>query len=351
MLKNWKEFFIPILAIFLALILAGIFIILSGKNPLTAYKALYLGSFGNIYSLSETLLKTIPLILTGLSVAFAFRGGLFNIGGEGQFLIGGFTAGFVGFTFSLPSFIHIPLALLAGFLAASLYAALAGYLKARLGVHEVINTIMLNWIALYLVTYLVNNPFKDLSGMGSPLIKESALLPALIPQSRLHIGLLIVLILTFIVWYILKYTPWGYEVKALGFSPKAAEYGKINLVKNIVLILAFSGGLAGIAGSMEYLGVLGRIPSTLWFSGYGFDGIAVALVGKNNPAGVVLSSLLFGALRTGGNIMQRDAQISKDIVGIIQALVIILVVAPEIIRTILPFLKRKSENICLINNP
>lgn len=330
-------------SIVLALLIGAVVILLGKNNPILAYEALLTGSLGSKPAVAETLLRATPLILTGLAVSFAFKGGLFNIGGEGQFLIGGLLASIAAFSIKgLPAILHLPLVLAAGIAGGALYGAIPGWLKAKLGVHEVINTIMLNWIALYFVMFLVNNPLKDPSGLGTPSPLPSANIPILISNTRLHIGLFFALIAALCIWFILSRTVFGYEVKGIGYSPLAAEYGNIPVGKRIVSIMAISGALAGLAGAMEYVGVIGRIPSTLWFSGYGFEGIAVALVGKNNPFGIILAALLFGALGTGGTHMQLVANISKEITGIIQALVILLVVAPDLIKEILPFLKGKG---------
>lgn len=339
---QWKPLVITIYSITLALIVGAVIILVGKHNPLEAYQALLKGALGSKTAATETLLRATPLILTGLAVGFAFKGGLFNIGGEGQFLIGGLLASIAAFSIkNIPPFIHLPLVLFAGALGGALYGAIPGCLKAKLGVHEVINTIMLNWVALYLVMFLVNNPFKDPSGLGTPAPLASATIPTLISGSRLHIGLILAIITALFIWFILSRTVFGYEIKGMGHSLPAAEYGGITIGNRIVLTMAIAGSMAGLAGSMEYIAVLGRIPSTLWFSGYGFEGIAVALVGKNHPLGIILSALLFGALGTGGTQMQLTANISKEITGIIQALVILFVVAPDIIKHFFPFLKER----------
>lgn len=343
---RFHGFIITICSIILALIFGAVIIVVSKHNPLDAYEALFNGSFGSLNAITETLRRATPLILTGLAVSFAFKGGLFNIGGEGQFIIGGLCASVVAFGIKgLPSIVHIPMILVAAIIGGGVYGAIPGWLKAKLGVHEVINTIMLNWIALYIVSFLVNNPLKDPSGLGTPLALPSASFPILVPDSRLHIGLLIAVISAIIIWFVLAKTTFGYETKGIGFSGMAAEYGGIPIGKRIVQIMAISGAMAGLAGAMEYVGVLGRIESTLWFSGYGFQGIAVSLVGKNDPFGVILSSILFGALGAGGHKMELVTDISKEITLIIQALVILFVVAPDIVKGVIPIFKKNSFNL------
>ncbi|HXE73278.1 MAG TPA: ABC transporter permease [Candidatus Nitrosotenuis sp.] len=342
-MRRWADLLVPpLVAIAVALLLGALVIWLVGKDPLEAYRALFLGSVGSKRRLAETLLKAVPLILTGLSVALAFHAGLFNIGGEGQFLVGGMAGAIVGFSLGLPPALHIPLTLLGGLLGGAVYGFIPAWLKVRFGVHEVINTIMLNWIALLVVQWMVSKggPFHDAeSGTGSPEIAASAQLPILLEGTRLHYGLFLSLAVALLVAYILRRTTTGYELKAVGFSPLAAEYGGISLRRNVLLAMSLAGAFAGVAGAMQYMGLENRVPVTLDFSGYGFDGIAVALVGRNDPFGVILAALLFAALRTGGQTMQLEADISKDLVSLVQAIVILFMVAPEVFRFLLPRLR------------
>ena len=334
------EICIPVIAVILALIVGSIFIALSGKGIFNSYSALLIGAFGSKASLAETLVKTVPLIFCGLSVAFAFRCGVFNIGAEGQLLIAGVAVACVGYAIKLPAIIHIPLCFLVAIIAGGLWGGLAGYLKARFGAHEVITTIMLNFIALKFTEFLVNGPLREPSGVSpkTPHILESAELLRII--GRLNISIFIALIVTGIIYYLLNRTTAGYEVRAVGFNPLAAEYGGINVAKNVVLAMFISGALAGLAGCCEVLGVFRYFMPDI-SSDYGFQGIAVALLARNHPIGVLLSALLFGSLSNGATKMQVIAKTPKQIASIIQELVIMFVAADMLVRYFLP--KKKKE--------
>jgi ABC-type uncharacterized transport system permease subunit len=309
----------------------------------TAYGALFQGALGSPYAISESLVASTPYIFAGLAVALGFRGGLFNIGAEGQIFIGALAAVWVGYSFTgLPWFVHLPLALLAGALGGGLWGAIPGYLKARTGAHEVVTTIMMNYIAFRLSDWLLNGFMKRLDpatgkpGFApiSPFILPSAELPQFFPSPiRFHGGFFLALIFAFLVWYLLFKTTLGFDIRTVGANPNAARYAGMNITFLLVAIMAMSGALAGLAGTMPVLGVdhwLGQGFS----SGYGFDSIALALLGNSHPFGVVLAAILFGTLRNGATRMQSLAGIPIDIISIIQALVIIFIAAPALIRWI-----------------
>ncbi|MFZ5827392.1 MAG: ABC transporter permease [Bacillota bacterium] len=325
---------IPLLATVLGLVVGTIFILVAGKDPILAYQAFARAVAGSPRGFGETLVSTIPLIFTGLAVSLAFRSGLFNIGVEGQYLVAQIATVVVGYTVSAPGYIHPALAILAGALAGALWATIAGLLKAYRGVHEVINSIMLNYVGLYLCNYLLNAYLRAGSGQASthPVAKTAELAQGLIEGSRLHTGLYIALLAALVVWVILWKTPAGYEIRAVGLSPGAAEYAGISVARNIVLAMALSGALAGMAGAVQTLGVNRRFFETTAFVGYGFDGIAVALVGRTHPVGVVLAALLFGALDRGGPLMQATAGVPKAVIWIVQGTVIFFVAAEGIWR-------------------
>lgn len=323
--KRWTIILSPLLALTFGLLVGAIFLIFTGKNPFQVYLLIFQGSLGSKYFISETLIKATPLILAGLGLAIGFKGGLFNIGAEGQLLVGALIAALVGFKVThLPSFLHIILALGAAGLGGALWAALAGWLKAKRGVHEVISTIMLNYIAIYITNYLVREPFKSGYLPKTPLILSTAKLPLLLPDTRLSIGIILALGLAYLMYRLLEQTVFGYELKAVGFNPQAAEYAGINQVRMIILTMGLSGTLAGLAGGVEILGLHHRFYGQ-FSPGYGFDSIAVALLGKNNPLGVVFAALLFAVMRTGAMYMQRIAQVSTDIVLILQAAIIFFI--------------------------
>jgi ABC-type uncharacterized transport system permease subunit len=331
-----RQLLLPVGAILLALLVGAVFILISGRNPILAYRALVLGAFGDLFSIGETLENTTPLILTGLAFAFAFRARLFNIGIEGQFLIGALATTWAGANLALPPVIHLIVALLAGAIAGALWAGIAGVLKATRGVHEVISTIMLNFIALFLIDYLVTGPMQEPSPEAFPQtaqVLETAQLVKIMPPSRLSAGIIIALLAAALIWWLLWKTTVGYEIRAVGLNPSAAEYAGIKVNYNIVLAMLISGALAGLGGGIIITGLFLRY--TQGFSpGYGFTAIAVSLVGANNPPGVVLAAFLFGAMAQGARGMQALAEVPQVTVLIIQALVIFFVAAPQIVRTV-----------------
>lgn len=337
------SFLVQILAILTAMIVGGVIIALVGGNPFAAYIGLAQGAFGSAKAWSETAVWASPYIFAGLAVALAFKGGLFNIGAEGQLALGAVTAALVGyaipdwFGISLSPFIHIPLAIGVGVLTGALWAAIPGALKAYTGGHEVINTIMMNYIALNMVSYLLNGPMKDRSPGNviarTPEIAESARLQPIFEGLRVHWGFVLALLVAFIVWWLLWKTTLGFEIRTVGSNPDAAQYAGINVKRTIILTMALSGALAGMAGAIEVTGLNYR--HELGFSiGYGFDAIAIALLGKTHPAGVVLGSILFAGMRNGATRMQFLTQIPVDIISVIQALILLFVAADAIIRYI-----------------
>jgi simple sugar transport system permease protein len=329
-----RGLFLPVGAIIMAFLIGAIFILAIGKNPIAAYFALFQGAFGGVYAIGETLEATTPLIFTGLAVAFAFRAKMFNIGAEGQFLIGALAATWVGINVSLPGPIHIVVTLLAGFIVGGLWGGFAGFLKAVRGVNEVISTIMLNFIAMFFIDYMVTGPMKEESALNIPQtakVLETAQLAKILPPSRLSAGILIALLAAAVVWWLLWKTTTGYEVRATGLNPFAAEYGGIRPHFNMFFSMLISGGLAGLGGAIIISGLFLRYQQG-FAPGYGFTAIAVSLVGMNNPPGVVLSALLFATLSTGARGMQNVAGVPQDTVLIIQALVIFFVAAPQIVQ-------------------
>jgi ABC-type uncharacterized transport system permease subunit len=346
---------VPLLAIFTALVVGGIIILLAGGNPIQAYVGLFQGAFGSPKALSETAVWATPYILAGLAVALAFKGGLFNIGAEGQLALGAVAAAWVGYALpgilgiTIPAFIHVPLAIGMGVLFGAIWAAIPGALKAYTGAHEVINTIMMNYIALNTVSFLLNGPMKDKDPNNviarTPEIALTARVPAIFPDLRVNWGFILALFCAWLVWYVLWKTTLGFEIRTVGANPDAAKYAGMNVKKLIILTMAFSGGLAGLAGAIEVVGLNYR--HELGFSiGYGFDAIAIALLGKSHPLGVVLAAILFGGMRNGATRMQFLTQIPVDIISIIQALILLFVAADEIIRYIYR-IKQKEERLVL----
>jgi len=341
---------LPILAVAIALLIGGVIMLLTGvRLPAigAAYAARFGGSLGSVNAVSETLTAAAPLILAGLGVALAFRAGLFNIGAEGQLLLGGLAAVVVGFSFGgLPWFIHLPLALIVGALVGAGWAAIAGWLKAATGAHEVITTIMLNFIAFRLSDYLLRNPPIQRVGRSDPISKTvlpSAQLPPILSwidpnlDLRLHAGIILAILAVAFVYWLLFRTTIGFEFRAAGLNPDAARYAGMRSGVIVVVVMALSGALCGLAGANQVLGVLGRA-SPNFSAGIGFDAIAVALLGRSHPLGVAFAGLLFGALDAGGRQMQVDAGVSLDLISVVQALVIIFIAAPLLMRRLVPWL-------------
>jgi general nucleoside transport system permease protein len=347
---------IPLLALITALIVGAIIIAVTDIDTLRvwgddaseafrltitgigkAYKALFVGSLGSVRALTETLFAATPLIFAGLAVAVGFQAGLFNIGVNGQMHIGGMAALWVGFSVALPTIIHIPLALLAAVIAGALWGAIAGFLKARTGAHEVITTIMLNFIALYLVDYMLKTSLFQEPGRNDPISQQaepSAQFPTLLGGYRLQIGILLALAAVWLVWWLMYRSTIGFEFRAVGFNPDGGRYAGINVAWIYVSVMAVSGALGGIAGANQTLGLEPYRGITNFAGTVGFDAIALALLGRSHPVGVLLAGLLFGGLRAGGREMQGAAGVPIDLVLVLQALVIVLIAAPELVRRI-----------------
>ena len=346
---------IPSLAIFTAVVLGGIIIALVKGNPFLAYYGLIQGSFGSAKALSETAVWATPYIFAGLAVALAFKGGLFNIGAEGQLAVGAVFAALIGYALpewlgrDIPTIIHLPLAILVGMLMGALWAAIVGFLKAYTGGHEVINTIMMNYIALNTISFLLNGPMKDPNPNNvtarTPLIAESARIPVIFNGLRIHWGFVLALLVAFLVWWLLNKTTLGFEIRTVGANPDAAKYAGINVKRIIILTMALSGMLAGLAGTIEVTGLNYR--HELGFSiGYGFDAIAIALLGRSHPLGVVLASILFAAMRNGATRMQFLTQMPVDLISMLQALILLFVAADAIVRYIYR-IKAQGERVVL----
>ncbi len=340
---------VPLLAIFTALAVASIPILLAGSNPIQAYMALLSGAFGDVDSLTTTIIKTVPLLIAGLGVAVAFRGGLFNIGVEGQLFAGSIATVIVGTRLHAPVYIHVPLALLAGALAGGLWAAIPGYLKARYGANEVITTIMTNYIALRMITWSIgaHGPLRRVGSVvpETGYLLQTSRLPDLIPGTRLHAGILIALLMAVLIYLLLFRTTLGIEIRTVGLNLHAAQYAGINVNRTIVLTMALSGGLAGLAGAVQVMGLPPYNFTTGFNVGYGFDSIAVAVLGSIHPLGIALSAFLFGAMDAGARLMQLRARVPIEIITILQGLILMFVSANQIIRGIYHIRAPKQEEV------
>ena len=381
----WKAISIPALAILTGLLIGAVMIAATSNTVWAAfgqsiwkgfgrafveigaaYQALFTGAIGDpvrivralgsgdareirsaLNPFLESLVQSTPYIFTGLAVAVGFRSGLFNIGVEGQLFIGAAAATYVGYAITgLPGIIHMPLALLAGALGGAFWAFIPGFLKAKTGGHEVINTIMMNWIAFRLTEWLLSGPMTRPGSGGmpiSPVIQKTAEIPQFFQSPiRFHLGFFIALAVAYIVWWFLFKTTWGLDLRTVGTNPRAARYAGLSTTKSIILAMSLSGALAGMAGAVQVLAV-NRSMALGLSSGYGFDSIALALIGNSHPVGVVLASILFGTLRNGATRMMVVSSIPIDIVDVIQAIILMFVAAPAIIRSIYHLRKPKQE--------
>jgi simple sugar transport system permease protein len=326
-----KQAFEPFLALAAALIVSGIIIALSGGDPLLAFAALAEGAFGSTDGLSEVGVKTCPLLLTGLAVAVAFRSGVWNIGAEGQLLMGGMAMAALGTSVgAVPEALGLTLCLLSAAAAGGAWALLAAVLKVRRNVNEIISTIMLNFIALGLISYLVQGPFMEAGGRypQTDAISAAVSMPRFFTGHRIHLGALLALLVAGAMQFLLFRTVAGYEMRAAGLNQDAARLAGIDVNRRLVLAFVLSGALAGIAGAVEVSAITRRMYEN-FSPGWGFTAIAVALLGRLHPAGVVVAALFFGILDAGSNAMQRVAGVSSVLVLVIQATVILFLVLLE----------------------
>jgi simple sugar transport system permease protein len=349
-MKLLRELFFPLIAVLAAFVLGGIFVWIIGDNPFETYRLLVGSAFSWPDGIGYTLFYATPLIFTGLAVAVAFRCGLLNIGAEGQLYIAAFATAWIGIKFggtvnyswmTLPAVLLIPLAIVTAIATGAAWGAIPGFLKARFGSHEVINTIMLNFIAIALVSYFTQYHFKQAGdpimqsvpvGAGVHLPRLGSFIPGLPERIPLNLAFLFALLACVLVYVFLWRTKWGYAIRATGANPTAAEYGGISTGKQIVIAMAVSGGLAGMVAINEVLGYRYRYYDG-FSANYGFTGIAVALLGRNHPVGVLLSALLFGMLIRGGIFVDAfSGKVSKDLVEVLQAIVILFVAAEAFFR-------------------
>ncbi|HZG71004.1 MAG TPA: ABC transporter permease [Chondromyces sp.] len=344
MSNRFSNLLVPVVSVLLGLLVGAIIMLVTGYNPVAGYAALWNGAFGDSFYIGETLRQMAPYVLSGLAVAFAFRTGLFNIGVEGQLLVGWLASVWVGIAFDFPKIIHLPLAILAAAAAGALWGLIPGFLKARLRVHEVIVTIMMNYIALHVTNHFIRNVISD-EADSTEVVKETASLEspffeAITDYSSLHNGIFIALIAAIIMWFILEKTTLGYELRSVGFNQHASQYAGMNVNRNIMLSMVISGAFAGLAGAMEGLGTFGNAFLHSGFSGVGFDGIAVALLGGNSAIGVVLAALLFGGLKVGALNMPIESGVPNELVEIVIALIIFFVASSYMIKWLMNRFKK-----------
>lgn len=349
LLSALQGLLIPTLSVFTAILVGSVLILLNGRDPITAFEGLFEGAFLEPRGLLATFRNMTPLVLSGLSVAFAFKSGLFNIGAQGQLIIASVVAAWVGFSIEgLPPLLHVTLAMVSAGLAGAVWGAIPGALKAYADAHEVITTIMLNYIAMQFAGWLISTGSADGSIKPGPLsnpesmdaiprtpdILASAELPVVYtvpPNFDLHIGIFIAIIATIAIWFLLYKTTFGFQLRMVGLSATAARYAGINVKRNMILTMAIAGMLAGLAGGIQTLGVNHGYEGNQSLA-LGFDGITVAFLAGNNPIGVNFSAFLFGAMDAGTTRMSRNADVAKELIQVIQALILMFVAADQIIR-------------------
>jgi general nucleoside transport system permease protein len=342
----------PVVAIILAFLVAGVIILLQGKSPLEAYSAVLRGSFGSLLAFGNTCVKTTPLLIGALGMTLGIRGGHFNVGGEGQLYLGAAGATAVGLIpLPVPAWLHVILAMFAGILGGALWAFLPSFLRAYRGINEIVVTIMLNFVGIYLVSYLVHEPLllakEGASYAQSRPILESAYLPIMVKGTSMHFGIIIAVILGFLLNYVLKHTSFGFRTRMVGKNMDASHYVGVNVKFSLFITLIIVGGFYGLMGGVEIVGFKHSLFDN-FSGGLGYETIAVALLGGTNPIGVIVAAFFFGALRAGGNLMQQTVGISSSMVQVIQALAVLFVIgfgfAKRKVKTTQPDLAKNIAN-------
>ncbi len=356
-----------LISIVMGFLVGAVILMVAGYNPATAYGAMLRGIFSKPKYLAQVVIRSTPIILTGLSVAFAFQTGLFNIGAEGQFIMGTIAAVLVGYKVPLPPVIHFIAVVAAAMIAAGLWGAIVGFLKAKFGIHEVITSIMLNWIALYLNNFTVTLPWMKKPGSestyevltsswivvlnnwktspeGREQLMQHPVLADVFIRTDFNYGILIAIVVVAIVWFILNRTTKGFELRAVGFNKDASQFAGIDVKKNIIISMAIAGAISGIAGALFITGAMPhRISVLSAMQNYGFDGISVALIANSSPFGVILSGLLFGGLKYGGASIQSEVGAPSEIINIVIGVIVFFVAMSSIFRMIADYLERKGE--------
>lgn len=346
--KQNAEYLVSLFLSIIAALIIGAFIMMAnGRSPVVGYTSLLRGAFGSKYNIATTLAKTVPLILTGLATAVSFQSGIFNIGGEGQLYLGAFAAAYVGFTFTnLPGIVGIFLAIVAGGIVGGLYAFIPALLKVYYKIDEVITTIMLNSVAVLFTDYLVNYPFAASQGKmgGTNMVEESYRFSRLVRLSTLNTSIFIMGFIALIIYYLMQKTSTGYSFKMVGQNATFANYGGIHAKKQMIVAMLISGGLCGIAGVFEVLGTHYRFLQNI-SPGYAFDGMLIALIVKNNPLGVILMAVFFGALKTGSIAMESSTSIPSELVLVIQSIIILFIAGEAGFKSMVKnyFMKRSLQ--------
>ncbi|MFQ5828408.1 MAG: ABC transporter permease [Candidatus Methylomirabilia bacterium] len=328
-LPVWQQAILPLLSVLAGLGLCSLLVLWAGADLITAYRALFTGALGSRFAVLETFVKTAPLILTGLAVALAFRARFWNIGAEGQLFAGAVAATWFGLTFTqTPSWLLLPFLLLGSFAAGGLWALVAGLLKGRFKVDDVVTTLLMNYIMIYLISALVDGPWREPVSQWpqSPDIVEAAQLPILLARSRFHLGIPLAFFFAALVWLLLSRTPLGYAIKATGANPRAAEFGGVPTTRVLGVTAFLSGGLAGLAGAGELAGIQFHLMENL-SPGYGYSGIVIAMLGGLHPVGVVLAAFFFGVINNGAQTMSRMTGVPTYLVEVIQGVTLLTMLA------------------------
>lgn len=330
--------------ILLTILFISLALLTVGKNPLEAFVSIFQGAFGSRNAIAEVLVKMSPLLLAGLGTAIAFRCQIWNIGAEGQLLVGALAASLVAlFLPNLPPVLSLVVAISAAILAGGLWAGIAGILKVKLGTSEIINTIMLNYVAIFLINYLLRGPLKDSASYvpQTSIFPDQFLFPIIMPLTRLHLGIILALVAAVVVYIIQWKTPVGFNIIAVGSNPKAAKVGGISVAANIVIAMLISGGLSGMAGANEVFGLYHRFLDGV-SAGYGFSAMAVAILGNLNPIGITVFSFILAALRVGADHMQRQMGVPASIVYLIEGMLIVFIQGRYMLPRLVSFLRGRN---------
>lgn len=345
--SRFIAFLVPIASVVLALLAGAVLLAAAGANPWVTYKAMAIGAFGGKYNISETMVKAIPLMLCGLGVSVAFRMLFWNIGAEGQLAVGGIAASGVALFWAdrIPAPLLLPAMVVAGFLGGALWGLIPALLKAYLHVNEIITTLMMNYIAILWVEHLFYGSWKDPHGYGFPgtaQFPKAGWLPRL-PGTRFHLGVVFAVVAALFIWMVLRRTKWGYEIRVIGENPRAANYAGINIVRNIILVMLLSGGLAGLAGMSEVAGISHRLQKGLTV-GYGYTAIIVAWLGKLNPWGVLLVAILLAGLLVGGDQIQITMQLPAAVALVLQGAILFFVLGGDLFTKYRIRLERRTAS-------
>lgn len=344
-----------IISILLGLLVGALVLVIAGFDPIEGFKNLFLGVFKSPRNMGWAIVTSTPIIMTGLGVAFAFKTGLFNMGAEGQFIIGTIVAFLVGYNLNLPPVILPIVAIILAMVIGAIYGAIAGFIKAKFGIHEVISTIMLNWIAFYFQNFVVYR-FRQPNSMSSFDVADKAKITLFTDAAKrfdgffskffrapIHWGTIIAIVAVIIVWYILNKTTLGYELKAVGLNREASEYGGINAGNKIIQSMAISGAICSLAGVTQVLGFTYNLSILSSMQNFGFDGLAVSLLASNNPIGVIFSGLFFGSLKYAGGNLQRTMGVPSEIISIIIGTIILFTAVPLVFRIIKAKIRNKKN--------